>query len=190
MTTIATSATRPSPSAQKSSPFSAMCVRWWRKQKSLCPFAASVTATVASLVIMTASNSPSRAANSPAQRSCPRRTQAEQFRPHSLCYRARGKVHRTKRRRATLIIARLDLNGHARSGDRCPSPPPYCSVCACSTTFTRKRAALSCGKLTRAAADDLLRRRYWLHAATIRLNPACVNLVCLGGVCRAPIPIA
>jgi hypothetical protein len=88
MTTIATSATRPSPSAQKSSPFSAMCVRWWRKQKSLCPFAASAMATAASLLIMTASRSPSAAANSPAQGSRLTRTQVEQLPPNSPCYRA------------------------------------------------------------------------------------------------------
>src|SRR5215469_4224637 len=47
-----------------------------------------------------------------------------------------------------------------------------------------------CSAIRGDRVDDLLRRRYWSHAATTRLNPACVNLVCLGGVCRAPIPIA
>src|SRR5689334_14810868 len=86
MTTIATSATRPSPSAQKSSPFSAMCVRCWRKQKSLCTFAASVMATATSLLITAASCWPSMAAESPVQSNCLTRTQAEQTWPHSHLY--------------------------------------------------------------------------------------------------------
>src|SRR4029077_2509792 len=94
MTTIATSATRPSPSAQKSSPFSAMCVRCWRKQKSLCTFAASVMATATSLLITAASCWPSMAAESPAQSDCLTRTQAEQTWPHSHLYWHTERHHR------------------------------------------------------------------------------------------------
>lgn len=61
-----------------------MCVRWWRKRKFLCAFAASATAT--SLLIMAASSSPSRAADSPEQSRCLTRTQAEQTWPHSHLY--------------------------------------------------------------------------------------------------------
>src|SRR4029077_9604943 len=57
-------------SAQKSSPFPAMCVRCWRKQKSLCTFGASVMATATSLLITAASCWPSMAAESPAQSDC------------------------------------------------------------------------------------------------------------------------
>src|SRR5689334_12685120 len=88
MTTIATRATKLLLSAQKSSPFSAMCVPWLRKQKSLCPFDASVTATALWLLITLASSSSlSWAAESlPQSGSCLSRTQAEQLWPHSHLY--------------------------------------------------------------------------------------------------------
>jgi hypothetical protein len=79
MITIATSATRLSPSVQKSSPFSAMCVRWLKKQKSLCAFAARIIATVTPLLMM--------AASSPAQNGgCLTLTQAGQTWAHSHLY--------------------------------------------------------------------------------------------------------
>src|SRR5689334_2083704 len=87
MTTIATSATRLSPSARKSSRFSATCVQCLKKRKSLCAFAANLMATATLLLIMAPSSLPSRAADSPAQNDgCLTRTQAEQNWPHSHLY--------------------------------------------------------------------------------------------------------